>query len=154
MICPICANQVGLEEANCPSCQTGLTEYAQAHAYPDLLFNAALTQLRRGQHAPARALLCTVCQYRPDDQAALRLWAHAASLCGDPAEAVRVLLDALELGEDPDLQRQYDEALAAYESAESSLDTLLRKLADRMDASVSRLEATALREPDPPPAQP
>ncbi|MDR1440920.1 MAG: hypothetical protein LBJ02_00755 [Bifidobacteriaceae bacterium] len=141
MICPLCAATVELEAQTCPACDLSLSEYAQVHYYPDLLFNDALRRVGRGQYAEACALLAQVCAWRPRDLEAIMLWATAAEGRGDDSESVRILLDALELDSGPAVHAAYNLALARLEDAAGPAQSVLLDLSAQLRDGIGRLEA-------------
>ncbi|MDR3359818.1 MAG: hypothetical protein LBO20_04050, partial [Bifidobacteriaceae bacterium] len=147
MICPLCAASAPIEAAACPSCEVDLRDYAQLHYAADLAFNDALRRARRNQWAEAAALLAGACALRPGDVEALSLWAWAAGRRGDPGEAIRLLLDALEAGSTPELEERYAAAMAELEAGGGAgpAAAALVDLGGRLGAEVERLEAAVER---------
>jgi tetratricopeptide (TPR) repeat protein len=142
MMCPLCAAQVEVEATECPSCQAPLREYAAVYYHGDAMFNDALRRLKRGQPAEAAALAARVCGMRPRDVEALTLWAEACLARGDTEEAVRVLIDAIEVAPSPELEARYAEALEALEEATSPTTAVLADTAWRLQDALERLDQT------------
>ncbi len=111
MICPMCAATVETQAEACPSCATGLVEYATVAYLPHWLVNKALTRLRRDQWAEAATLFAQASLFLESDPEVYRGWAHALVQTGRLEEALDVISHAAELGDRP-AQAEYDEILA------------------------------------------
>jgi thioredoxin-like negative regulator of GroEL len=142
MICPVCAAALEPSARSCPACGAELIEYLKTYYQADVLFNDALTRMRRGRYPQAAELLCRAAGLRPADAGILTLWAEAALLAGDPAGAARILEGALELDDSERVREQHRRALETLEAAGTPADALVRKA---LSAESARLEQAALR---------
>ena len=139
MICPMCATHVALETETCPSCSTGLAEYASVAYLPTWLTNQALVRLRREQWGEAATLFSQAALYAPRDLDLLRGWAHALVQMGQLEEALDKASQALELVTDSSddagaTQAQFDQIVALMsppEPAEPTNDPPKAELAPR-----------------------
>ena len=144
MICPICASALTLEQQQCPSCKNDLTAYLTLAYQPDLLFNDAISRMKREDYDDACDLLCRASALRPEDAQIKQLWMRACYGAGNLKKAVSLMLDLLETAPSETLSAQYEQLMREYERIASSPETLLRELllrqSDRLEAIIERLE--------------
>jgi hypothetical protein len=144
MICPICASALTLEQQQCPSCKNDLTAYLTLAYQPDVLFNDAISRMKREDYDDACDLLCRASALRPDDVQIKQLWMRACYGAGNLKKAVSLMLDLLEAAPSETLSAQYEQLMREYEHSVASPETLVRELllqqSDRMEALIGRME--------------
>ena len=112
MICPLCATRVGIETELCPSCGSGLREYAVAAYLPHWLFNEALVRVRREQWAQACTLFAQAGLYLPKDTDLLRGWAYCLAQMGQFDEALDKITTALEIADTQEIREEITDIMA------------------------------------------
>lgn len=144
MICPICAATLTPDQQICTNCKSDLTHFLTLIYQPDLLFNDAISRIKREDYDGASDLLCRASAMRPDDIEIKKLWIQACYLAGNMKRALGLMLEISGTAPSESLSAQCDRLMREYERSASSPETLVRDLllvqSDRMESIIERLE--------------
>lgn len=146
MLCPLCAAVLPAGAVICPGCGADLADYINTKYQPDLLFNEALTLLRRESYSDACALLCRAHAYRPKDVGILDLWMRAEYDYGNKKRALELMTDLMELDDSPWREEQFKMLAEEYDREQAEAGILvkseLQSQNDRLGALLDRLESS------------